>query len=54
MALEHLEETAHSLENKDESERRDMLLKCAKTSLNSKLLAHYKDFFANLVVEAVE
>ena len=54
LALEHLEETAHSLENKDENERRDMLLKCAKTSLNSKLLAHYKDFFANLVVEAVE
>ena len=31
-----------------------MLLKCAATSLNSKLLAHYKDFFAEMVVSAVE
>lgn len=31
-----------------------MLLRCAQTSLNSKLLAHYKEFFAELVVEAVE
>lgn len=31
-----------------------MLLKCAQTSLNSKLLAHYKEFFSELVVEAVE
>jgi len=31
-----------------------MLAKCAETSLNSKLLAHYKAFFAKMVVEAVE
>lgn len=31
-----------------------MLLRCAQTSLNSKLLSHYKDFFSELVVEAVE
>jgi len=34
--------------------RRDMLIKCAKTSLNSKLLANYRDFFAEMVVTAVE
>lgn len=31
-----------------------MLLKCAQTSLNSKLLAHYREFFAEMVVSAVE
>ena len=36
------------------STKRSMLLKCASTSLNSKLLASYKDYFAELVVEAVE
>lgn len=31
-----------------------MIVKCAETSLNSKLLSHYKTFFAELVVSAVE
>jgi T-complex protein 1 subunit eta len=31
-----------------------MLLKCAETALNSKLLASYKEFFAEIVVSAVE
>lgn len=31
-----------------------MLLKCAQTSLNSKLLAHYREFSAEMVVSAVE
>ena len=31
-----------------------MLLRCAQTSLNSKLLSHYKEFFAEMVVKAVE
>ena len=39
---------------KDEKERRNMLLKCAQTSLNSKLLSFYKEFFAEMVVSAVE
>lgn len=40
----------------DESpeKRREMLLKCAETALNSKLLSHYKTFFAEIVVSAVE
>ena len=28
-------------------------MKCASTALSSKLVAHQKDFFANMVVEAV-
>jgi len=31
-----------------------MLIKCAATSLNSKLIAAYKDFFSKMVVNAVE
>lgn len=31
-----------------------MIIKCAETSLNSKLLNHYKNFFAEMVVSAVE
>lgn len=31
-----------------------MMLKCAATALNSKLLAAYKEHFSELVVQAVE
>jgi T-complex protein 1 subunit eta len=31
-----------------------MLLKCASTALNSKLLSGYKGYFSELVVSAVE
>ena len=34
-------------------EKREMLVKCAETSLNSKLLSYYKTFFAEMVVDAV-
>jgi T-complex protein 1 subunit eta len=30
------------------------LIKCAETALNSKLLSHYKTFFAEMIVRAVE
>ena len=51
--LEKLETLSVNFEdNKDE--KRKMLLKCAQTSLNSKLLAHYREFFAEMVVSAVE
>lgn len=38
----------------DEKEKRNMIIKCAETSLNSKLLNHYKTFFAEMIVSAVE
>ncbi len=38
----------------DPKEKRNMVIKCAETSLNSKLLNHYKNFFAEMVVSAVE
>ena len=31
-----------------------MLIRCAETALNSKLLSSYKNFFAEIVVSAVE
>lgn len=38
----------------EDKDKRDCLLKCAMTSLNSKLLCSYKHHFAELVVGAVE
>ena len=34
-------------------EQRSLLLKCAATALSSKLIAHQKDFFSRMVVDAV-
>jgi len=41
------------MKDKDLVEKRDMLKKCAMTSMNSKLINTYKDFFGEMVVEAV-
>lgn len=43
---------ALKIETTDEA-KRQTLIKCAETSLNSKLLAHYRTFFAEIVVDAV-
>eukprot|EP00452_MALV-II_sp_L67-6_P000233 gene233-1_t len=40
-----------SKESKEETD--DMLRKCAETTLNSKLVADYKEFFADMVVKAI-
>lgn len=42
-----------TVERKDEQQFRDLLLKCASTSMSSKLIHHQKPFFANMVVDAV-
>ena len=34
-------------------EHRELLKKCAATALSSKLIAHQKDFFSRMVVDAV-
>ncbi|CDR97628.1 T-complex protein 1 eta subunit, putative [Babesia bigemina] len=52
-ALDHIEKIAVNLSGKDESEKRSLLVKCAETSLNSKLLSGHKTFFAEIVVDAV-
>ena len=53
-ARKRLEECAITINDKSEEEKRNLLLKCAETSLNSKLIANYKEFFSNMIVEAVE
>jgi T-complex protein 1 subunit eta len=44
---------AKDIDIKDK-ESRNVLVKCAETALNSKLLSHYKTFFGEMVVSAVE
>ena len=41
-ALKKLEECAIKINDKSEEEKRNLLLRCAQTSLNSKLIANYK------------
>ena len=47
-----LENSAIDLKD-NETELRVQLLNIAKTTLSSKILAQYKDFFANLAVDAI-
>nr|BAH22752.1 eta subunit of chaperonin containing t-complex polypeptide 1 [Babesia major] len=52
-ALEHIEKIEVNISGKDEEEKRSLLVKCAETTLNSKLLSGHKTYFANMVVDAV-
>ena len=51
---ELLNNLCHPINVKSSEDKYDMLIKCAATSLNSKLIAPYKDFFSKMVVSAVE
>lgn len=51
--LARLQELAIDINKSDPSERREMLVRCASTALNSKLISGYKDFFARMAVDAV-
>jgi len=51
--LTKLEDLVIKLDDTPEK-RRNMLIKCAETALNSKLLSSYKAFFGEIVVSAVE
>jgi len=53
LALEKLQAIAISV-GEGAAARRTSLEKCAKTSLNSKLIARYQDFFAPIIVDAIE
>ena len=54
VAREKLKELSFGIDEKSGEEKRNLLIKCAQTSLNSKLIASYKEFFAEIVVSAVE
>jgi len=53
LAIKKIDEIKVRVERKDEGKFRDLLLKCAKTALNSKLIAKQKDFFGKIAVDAV-
>ncbi|EER02296.1 T-complex protein 1 subunit eta, putative [Perkinsus marinus ATCC 50983] len=53
LALDKLEEVAVDLTAKAPEEKRAMLVKCAETTLNSKLVSGQKKFFSDMVVSAV-
>jgi len=53
LSLTKLQDVAVDLKEKTQEEKRDMLIKCAETTLNSKLVADYKTFFAKMSVDAV-
>jgi len=53
MCIERIKEISYKIADKPEAEKRDLLMKCAATSLNSKIIARQKEFFAKMVVDAV-
>ncbi|KAA8494336.1 T-complex protein 1 subunit eta [Porphyridium purpureum] len=53
LALARIKELAVDITGNSESERRGMLIKCASTALNSKLISHHKGFFSEMVTDAV-
>ena len=53
-AREKLAECAIKIDEKSPSEKRKLLKNCAETSMNSKLIANYKEFFSEMIVSAVE
>ena len=53
LALERIKDIAVHFESKDEAEKRSILKKCAMTSMSSKLISRNKEFFGEMVVDAV-
>lgn len=52
LAKDKIKEIAFSIDNTDENTRREMLERCAMTSLSSKLVSSHSQFFAKMVVDA--
>lgn len=53
LAVEKIRELAVDIHRSDPKEQRTLLQRCASTSLNSKLIAHHKEFFSSIVTDAV-
>ena len=53
LCIKRIKEVSVKIGEKSEAEKRDLLLKCAMTSLNSKIISRQKEFFGNMVVDAV-
>lgn len=52
-AAEKLRQLAVNVDFKEDGKQREMLLRCAGTALNSKLIAGQKQFFSQMIVDAV-
>jgi T-complex protein 1 subunit eta len=52
--IERIREVSIKIADDDIKQRREILKKCAQTSLNSKIISKYKEFFSEMVVDAVE
>jgi T-complex protein 1 subunit eta len=53
LAVEKIKELSVKIGKEKEGEHRELLIKCAATAMSSKLIHQQKDFFANIVVNAV-
>lgn len=51
--IERIKEISVKIADKSAAEKRDLLIKCSETSLNSKIISNYKNFFSEMVVDAV-
>jgi len=52
--LDYLDEVTYDFTSIDDAKANEILLKLAKTSLNSKIVARHKDIFAEIVIEATK
>ena len=53
MCLDRIKEVSVKIGDKSDEEKRELLEKCAQTSLNSKIISKQKVFFSKMVVDAV-
>ena len=53
LCINRIKEISMKIAGKSEAEKRDLLHKCAMTSLNSKIISRQKEFFGKMVVDAV-
>ena len=53
LCLDRIKEISVKIGDKTEDEKRELLEKCAQTSLNSKIISKHKQFFGEMVVDAV-
>lgn len=53
IALDRIQKLAVDISGKNDDETRTLLQRCAATSLNSKLIAHNRGFFSEIVTDAV-
>lgn len=51
--MDKIRELSVKIESGNAKEKEELLIKCAATALSSKLVAHQKNFFSKMVVEAV-